>query len=87
MKNLTEGQNKIIASLVTEKEAFLEPIENKKFYVTKKQVLEYIRLNLDKFNSIEEFKIELKSSLDDLKLFGVDKAQIKFFDRVLEKLS
>ena len=29
MKNLTEGQNKIIASLVTEKEAFLEPIENK----------------------------------------------------------
>ena len=58
-----------------------------RFYVTKKQVVEYIRLNLSKFNSIAEFKMELKTVIADLKEpIGYNKAQIKLFSRVLERL-
>ena len=59
----------------------------KRFYVTQKQVLEYILLGIHKFESKEEFKQNLKLVIDDLNQFPKDNSnQIKFYTRVRNTL-
>lgn len=57
----------------------------KRFYVTKKQVENYIVKKLDSFESIEDFKQEVAETVESFS-DGTDKAQLKFFTRVQESL-
>jgi hypothetical protein len=56
---------------------------HKRFYVTQKQVLEYILLSMHKFESTDEFKEKVQLVIEDLSEYPDDnRCQLKFFKRV-----
>lgn len=56
----------------------------KTFYVTKKQVNNFIENSLKRFDSLETFRNEVDRVISELSV--EDKAQLKFYKRVKEKL-
>lgn len=56
----------------------------KTFYVTKKQVNNFIENSLKRFDSLETFRNEVNRVISELS--AEDKAQLKFYKRVKEKL-
>jgi hypothetical protein len=50
------------------------------FYVTKKQVNEFIENSLKRFDSLENFRNEVDRIISELS--AEDKAQLKFYNRV-----
>lgn len=63
-------------------------MRTKKYYITKKQVHEYIERTLKNFDSIEGLRNEVSSVLEELNEYAEDnKGQIKFFTRVKEQLN
>jgi hypothetical protein len=59
----------------------------KRFYITQKQVLEYILRGMLEFENKEVFKQKLQLIIDDLNEFPKDnRNQLKFFTRVSDTL-
>lgn len=56
----------------------------KTFYVTKKQVNEFIENSLKRFDSLETFRNEVDRVINELSV--EDKAQLKFYNRVKQTL-
>jgi hypothetical protein len=57
----------------------------KTFYVTKKQVNEFIKSSLKRFDSLETFRNEVDRVISELS--SEDKAQLKFYNRVKKELN
>jgi len=57
----------------------------KTFYVTKKQVNEFIENSLKRFDSLETFRNEVDRAISELS--SEDKAQLKFYNRVKKQLN
>lgn len=56
----------------------------KRFYVTKKQVNNFIENSLKRFDSLETFRNEVDRVIKDLS--AEDKAQLKFYNRVRKEI-
>lgn len=56
----------------------------KKFYVTKKQINNFIENSLKRFDSLETFRNEVDRVISGLS--SEDKAQLKFYNRVKKEL-
>jgi len=60
----------------------------KRFYVTKKQVDAFIKHHENFYTSISQFKTNVETNIADLENFPeANKYQIKFFNKVLIKVS
>ena len=58
--------------------------QSKRYYITKKRVEEFIKLNYYKFKNNDEFKSEVRTILKDLNEFpDSNKNQIRFYNKVL----
>lgn len=59
------------------------------YYATKKKIKKYIKDKQSLFNSIDEFKAELETTIKVLSAFGKtnNSNQIRFFKKVLESLN